>query len=311
MRKKDYLHYYIGSSDASGSVRQGTLSIIPLTVALLFLGTLIVLSVVGLYFSIQSTLYYSQVRQSQKITAHLISETENISSDLSFLDETLDTLFQQEDNLRLKYGLPIVNRDVRLSGIGGAPSLTLMTSQLLATPRLKEISRLNEELNRVHRQISLTTTSISNTLKFNKTRELYYTDLPATSPVGGRVASPFGVRFHPVLGMQKMHDGLDLANPKWTPIKAPANGVVVYEGVRGAYGNIVVLKHLETGLETRYAHMVAIAVERGQEVQRGSVIGYVGNTGRSTGPHLHYEVREFNRPVNPKRFLPDSLIVME
>lgn len=112
------------------------------------------------------------------------------------------------------------------------------------------------------------------------------------------LTSGFGIRMHPLLGYARAHAGLDLAAPYGSPIYATSDGVVGAANWRGGYGLTVALEH-GGGVETRYAHMSRIAVVPGQPVRAGQVIGYVGSTGLSTGPHLHYEVREQGRAVNP------------
>ncbi len=112
-----------------------------------------------------------------------------------------------------------------------------------------------------------------------------------------RVSSPYGVRIHPVLRTVKMHTGIDYAAPTGTPIRATADGVLTFKGWQGGYGNTVILQH-SNGIETLYAHMSAFSSAGGQ-VKAGDVIGYVGSTGRSTGPHLHYEVRKNGQHMNP------------
>jgi murein DD-endopeptidase MepM/ murein hydrolase activator NlpD len=121
------------------------------------------------------------------------------------------------------------------------------------------------------------------------------------TPVSGsKLTSGFGMRRHPLLGYTKMHTGLDFGAPPGTPIRAAAAGTVEVAGRHGAYGIAVELKHANK-FETLYAHMskLAAGVRRGTRVNQGQIIGYVGSTGRSTGPHLHYEVRVNNKPVNP------------
>ena len=113
-----------------------------------------------------------------------------------------------------------------------------------------------------------------------------------------RLSSGFGMRFHPILGYSRLHAGVDYAAPTGTPIYAVADGRVSYAGRHGGHGNYVKLSHVG-GLGTGYAHMSRIAVSSGETVRRGQVIGYVGSTGLSTGPHLHYEVYRGGRTVNP------------
>ncbi|UOO90876.1 M23 family metallopeptidase [Vitreoscilla massiliensis] len=115
-----------------------------------------------------------------------------------------------------------------------------------------------------------------------------------------RVSSPYGTRFHPILKTYRMHSGIDYAAPSGTPIMAPADGVVSFAGVKGGYGNAIMLNHRK-GMETLYGHMSAFVsgVSAGKAVKAGDVIGFVGSTGRSTGPHLHYEVRINGQVVDP------------
>lgn len=123
--------------------------------------------------------------------------------------------------------------------------------------------------------------------------------VPSRMPVDGvRLTSSFGMRNHPILRQRRQHNGVDLAAPRGTPVFATADGVIESARYFGSYGNYVQIGH-GGDLETRYAHLSSYTVRNGDEVRKGDLIGYVGSTGRSTGPHLHYEVRVANEPVNP------------
>jgi murein DD-endopeptidase MepM/ murein hydrolase activator NlpD len=124
------------------------------------------------------------------------------------------------------------------------------------------------------------------------------------------MTSGFGYRRDPFTGGAAMHAGLDFAGPVGAPIYAAAKGRVSFVGTRGAYGNVVEISH-GNGLVTRYAHMSRFAAKVGQQVAAGEVIGAIGNTGRSTGPHLHFEVRNNDRPMNPRLFLERAPDVLE
>lgn len=117
---------------------------------------------------------------------------------------------------------------------------------------------------------------------------------------GARLTSKFGMRHHPILGYSRMHRGVDFAAPRGTPIMAAGNGVVVYAGRRGGYGNYVKIRHNDT-YETAYAHLNRFAggIRTGQRVRQGQVIAFVGTTGQSTGPHLHFEVLKKGSQINP------------
>ncbi|MCC6443003.1 MAG: peptidoglycan DD-metalloendopeptidase family protein [Armatimonadetes bacterium] len=117
-------------------------------------------------------------------------------------------------------------------------------------------------------------------------------------PVNGRITSGFGYRQHPILKRYKLHTGTDLAAPSGTPIRAAAGGVVIHAGWWGAYGNCVIIDH-GGGVSTLYGHCSSLSVSNGQSVKQGQTIGRVGSTGFSTGPHLHFEVRQNGVPRNP------------
>ncbi|ABM27172.1 M23 family metallopeptidase [Nitratidesulfovibrio vulgaris] len=125
---------------------------------------------------------------------------------------------------------------------------------------------------------------------------------PSIWPTEGFISSTFGSRKSPFTSRGEFHKGLDINNRPGTPIWAPARGTVTFAGTDGAYGNCVILQH-GAGLSTRYAHMQRFVVKEGQSIQRGDIIGYVGSSGRTTGPHLHYEVRVNGVCVNPMRYI--------
>ena len=137
-------------------------------------------------------------------------------------------------------------------------------------------------------------------------RETSYAALPSIWPVAHRerrITSPFGPRIHPITRRAHRHSGVDIAAPKGTPVAATADGVVLFTGRVVNYGRLVRIAH-GRGLETWYAHLKDIGVKSGRRVRRGERIGRLGESGRTTGPHLHYEVRIRGAPVDPARYLP-------
>lgn len=186
----------------------------------------------------------------------------------------------------------------------------------------KEIAKVNQiQDDELGREIARTLNNISaraayqvesyNAIeKLINNQEAKLASLPAIQPVSNkelnRIASGFGMRIHPIYGIAKMHQGLDFTAPQGTPIYATGDGVVTTSGFNTGAGNEVVINH-GYGYETKYLHMVRIKARQGQRVKRGEVIGWVGNTGASTGPHCHYEVHINGNPVNPVYFFFNDL----
>jgi murein DD-endopeptidase MepM/ murein hydrolase activator NlpD len=131
---------------------------------------------------------------------------------------------------------------------------------------------------------------------------LHLASSPSLWPVEGHVTGSFGERIDPFNGEGAFHNGLDISTGYGQPVHAPADGRVSFAEIMNGYGRVVILEHSH-GISTRFGHLSGFAVSEGQFVHRGEVIGFVGRSGRSTGPHLHYEVRINDTPVNPHRYL--------
>ncbi len=144
--------------------------------------------------------------------------------------------------------------------------------------------------------------SIQELSSFFQDRRSLLSATPSIWPARGWVTSSFGGRISPFTGNPSDHHGMDIAAAMGTPVRSTADGIVTYAGVKGGYGKVVIVDH-GYGLSTRYGHLSAIHAKPGQRIKRGDRVGAVGSTGRSTGPHLHYEVRVNNLPVNPRRYI--------
>ncbi len=136
-------------------------------------------------------------------------------------------------------------------------------------------------------------------------RKAILASAPSIWPVRGWVTSDFGFRLDPYTAERRLHAGMDIANALGTPVVAPADGTVVYAAAESGYGNVLVIDH-GSGIKTRYGHLSRIDVHLGDRVTRGQNIAAVGNSGRSTGPHLHYEVRINGMAENPREFILDN-----
>ncbi|MCI0487705.1 MAG: M23 family metallopeptidase [Blastocatellia bacterium] len=126
--------------------------------------------------------------------------------------------------------------------------------------------------------------------------------IPSGLPVNGYITDGLGIRRSPFGGGGEYHTGLDIAVDFGTPVAATADGIVIWASSHGGYGNLVAIYH-SNGITTRYGHLSRITVEVGQRIKRGDQIGHAGSTGRSTGPHVHYEIRENDQPVDPLRYV--------
>jgi murein DD-endopeptidase MepM/ murein hydrolase activator NlpD len=162
------------------------------------------------------------------------------------------------------------------------------------------------------RSLDQATTALSDLESRSKHLETFFADqrvllasTPSIWPVRGYLSANFGNRIDPFTGQRDFHMGIDVSTPSGTKIVAPADGVIVSCGTKGGYGNTTIIDH-GFGLVTRYGHMDHFNVRPGQRVHRGDVIGFVGNTGRSTAPHLHYEVWVRDQAQNPISFILDE-----
>lgn len=190
-----------------------------------------------------------------------------------------------------------------------ADSLEIMTIEKLKDNQLA--SALKTTLDNLTSRIEAQKRSYIEVDKLVKNKEQLLAHTPAIQPVSNknlnRIASGFGYRIDPVYKTTKFHAGLDFAAPQGTPIYATADGVVTTAGNTGnGYGNHVIINH-SYGYETLYGHMVRVKVRNGQSVKRGEVIGWVGSTGKSTGPHCHYEVHKNGEKIDPIYFFYNDL----
>lgn len=186
--------------------------------------------------------------------------------------------------------------EAQTGGLGEAPLYAMLPFRRLLPIRLHEVSDdLQRELmiSEVHQQEIIGALS---------ERKDYFEHMPSIWPAKGRFSSGFGWRASPFTGKRDFHKGVDISGPRGTPIYAPASGVVIFAERFSTYGQVIRIKHSDV-IETLYAHLYKIGVKVGQEVTRGELIGYVGNTGRSTAPHLHYEVHVDDKVVNPMHYI--------
>lgn len=230
------------------------------------------------------------------------------------LNSVLGTIEKTENRIRLVYGLSPINEEERQLGIGGLPSVGELVKRELSHFEVSKALELRQMAQHQLRKISYTD-SILQRVSSQVDKELsYQNELPSIWPVVGRVTSPYGFRPHPILAMRKFHDGIDIKGPMWKDVHAPADGIVAFAGWRKGYGKMVEISHRGANLYTRYGHLADMVVKEGDVVKRGDVIAKLGNSGRSTGPHVHYEIRKESRgggTRNPRLYLPDTTIIYD
>jgi murein DD-endopeptidase MepM/ murein hydrolase activator NlpD len=158
------------------------------------------------------------------------------------------------------------------------------------------------DIKQIQQQIAVSTQAIGTIQDYLRTEKDIFMATPKGWPVPGRITSPFGSRVNPISGRAEFHRGIDLSVPEGTPILATANGIVSFPGWTDSGGNVIVVEHGH-GYSTYYAHNKTNAVEIGQRVKRGEVIGYAGATGHATGSHVHYEIWRDDRAVNPQKYI--------
>lgn len=245
----------------------------------------------------------------------LLRENENLkiqydilNKRVELLSEVLEDLQQRDDNIyRVIFEAEPIADDIRKAGFGGVNRYKALegydNSQL--------IIEATKKIDRLAKQMYIQSKSFDEVFKLAKNKEIMLASIPAIQPISNkdltRLASGFGYRTHPIYKIQHLHTGLDFTAPVGTEIYTAGDGTVKEVNIepRG-YGMHVIISH-GFGYETLYAHMSKFAVKQGQKVKRGEIIGYVGNTGTSTGPHLHYEVIKNGEKINPINFFYNDL----
>jgi len=191
----------------------------------------------------------------------------------------------------------------QLLGLGGPEEINLDNPLSLEGRRPEEVlHKMEQDVSRLQAEAAAQELSFQELTEAMKDRRSLWAATPSIWPVKGWLTSGFGNRLSPFTGDIAMHNGIDIAAHRDTPIVVSAAGVVSYEGFDSGLGKVVKINH-GYGMQTMYGHLSKTAVKIGQRVKRGDVIGYVGNTGLSTGPHLHYEIYVHDVPVNPMRYI--------
>ena len=240
----------------------------------------------------------------------LASEIQRMRERLVGLRDTLNKFSDREQAMRLLAGLTPVDQEVQQAGIGGPSGQWSERDSLSAAgPNGRQALAARIDMDQLTRRANILVRSINEAYDSASSQRARYAAMPSIMPTKGWLTSAFArEREHPILHLARPHEGIDLSAKMGMDIEAPAAGVVTQVSWVEGYGNMLTIDH-GYGLVTRYAHCSKILVVRGQRVKRGQQVAKVGNTGLSTGPHLHYEVWVNGRPVNPMKYvLPDAIV---
>jgi murein DD-endopeptidase MepM/ murein hydrolase activator NlpD len=239
---------------------------------------------------------------------------QNLNKEVSKLDNELAHLEHRDDNIyRAVLGAEPIDKSVREAGIGGVDRYEDIKKKDLVHEDF--LIKLHERVDKLKRKVYIESKSQDDVIALAENKEKLFAAIPAIQPVANKeliaLASGFGMRIHPVYKVRKMHTGVDFAAAIGTPIYATADGIIdKLEVSFSGYGKQLEIDH-GFGYRTRFAHMHGFAVRYGQKVKRGDLIGYVGETGLSTAPHLHYEVFVNGIHVNPIHYFFNDLNAKE
>lgn len=248
--------------------------------------------------------YQAEIERLQEENQAQAFHIQQFTDRLGHLTGQMDRLQNFYAKLKILANLDLQEpRDPSIAAGGPQPD-TRETNMYLEESLKRQIQRVHWEMEELQMLGEIQERNAYKVERFFDSQRSLLASTPAIWPVRGWLTSSFGQRTSPFTGKLQMHEGLDIAARPGTPVKATADGVVIYSGWKSDYGNLVTIDH-GYGYRTRYAHMSKIYVKNGRRVHRGDVVGAVGSTGRSTGPHLHYEVKVRGLPVNPKTYLLD------
>lgn len=265
----------------------------------IFIAPTIALSLVFAFF-IAYRIDSPKEKALQKELLELKAEFKTVQKRIELVDQVTEVIKQRDEDLyRTALGASSFPEELRLMGVGGSDAYKSYKNKSNSELLIETFSKLDEIERKLHAQ----SLSFKELAKLTKEREKRLASLPAIQPVNNkelkRMASGYGWRIDPVYGTRKMHWGADFSAETGTDVYATGAGVVEETNINSwGYGREIVINH-GFGYKTRYAHLSSFLVKRGDKVKRGDLIGLVGNTGKSTGAHLHYEVEKDGHKVNP------------
>ena len=269
------------------------------------LGFLVVSSIIGLGIFFVTDHYFESPAKAalRKENDELKLYYDLLEKNIEETNKMLTVLEERDDDIyRVVFGVEPVPEEIRAAGVGGANRYRELLEEGLEREEL--ILSNMKRIDKLKKQMYIQTKSYDDIMAMAKDKEALLASMPAIRPVKDyrRLSSGFGPRMHPIYKVMRMHTGTDFSLPTGTPVYATGDGTVVFTRTKfSGYGKHIKIKH-GFGYQTLYAHLSEFSVKSGQKVKRGQVIGYSGNSGGSTAPHLHYEVIVNGAPKDPVNY---------
>ena len=239
---------------------------------------------------------------SEKTVEEQKNQLLSLANKLRGLEKDISRIRDFDSKLRVMMNLDRDQADSVIS-VGGPEAGKEFSKSYLPLYRQELLARkMHNFLHQLNTDVRLEEVKQQDLLRAIRENKDLLEATPSIWPSEGWISSDFGYRTSPFTGQREFHKGIDISGRVGTPVYAPAKGKIIFAGVDGGYGRTLVTNH-GSGIVTRYAHLHRIAVKKGQDVARGELIGYMGSSGRSTGPHLHYEIRLNGVCVNPMRYI--------
>ena len=279
------------------------------TLVIFLLSLLTSFLVFGVYFSINETLNpNSAVRNLRSENKELKTKLESSLNDFQNVNLKLDSMSVVNNDLRLATNLEPIY-DQRNIGTGG--SIFDNVDPTNSDEMQIVITSLQQSIDNAKLKIEFEKNNYNEIETALIENQKLYDAIPAIKPSEGNYGDRFGIRYHPILKIRRMHNGVDMLSNIGTPVYAPGSGKVEFVGRRGGLGKTIIVNH-GFGYKTLYGHLNKYKVKKGQRITRGELIGLTGSSGNlSTGPHLHYEVRHNGIALNPRNFIFDDVNIFE
>jgi murein DD-endopeptidase MepM/ murein hydrolase activator NlpD len=254
------------------------------------------------YFQVARDAAENRILREENLT--LRSQLKTVRERIEHIGSTLDRVERFDQKLRAMTLLSDPQRNLAMGPVEQEPGVgaPAAETQFTELTRMESPKALVGKLDRLSAEATRQEQSLQEMQAYFQDQKSLLASTPSMWPTRGWVTSDFGQRLDPYTAERVAHGGMDIAAPHGKEVNAPSDGTVVFAGLEGGYGNVIVIDH-GYGIKTRYGHLSKLLVKAGDRVKRGALIANVGNTGRSTGPHLHYEVRVNGIPQNPRKFI--------